>query len=352
MIAELLIHYRQWCLSQDSTATLTDIVLREQALLDQPDYLVSDVIGHGEFDWDFRCLNDGFLQLVLPYMVQSSGSAPLFLSVLRNLKASSPTNEQAIVLVEFGHFAALINDYYSFHEDLVADRVSPRRVSLLTQLRYAGQYLSNYPRYLLVRDRFQLGDQQQIDLHQALAGVVVTYGISRGVTLKWIERKYQSVSRDQYLQNGINSIHSYVILPVVLAMVLAGVDRKTISEVRLALSYLALAMKLALERAALTGDVISRLSAAARTTATALSFPGLPFVDQQRSFDVAPSLDNLFSVAQESLLPNADEVINNYNKEIRVFLKLFEQQLAHSGILKKWGAELASTLASRGNIDA
>ncbi len=352
MIAELLIHYRHWCLSQDSTATLADIVLREQALLDQPDYLVSDVIGRGEFDWDFRCLNDGFLQLVLPYMEQSSGSAPLFLSVLSDLKASSPTNEQAILLVEFGHFAALINDYYSFHEDLVADDVSPGRVSLLTQLRYAGQYLSNYPRYLLVRNRFQLGDRQQIDLHQALAGVVVTYGISRGVTLKWIERKYESVSREQYLQNGINAVHSYVILPVVLAMVLAGVDKKTINEVRGALGYLALAMKLAMERATLTGDGISKLSAAARTTATALSFPGLPFVDQRRPFDVAPSMDDLFNAAQESLLPNADEVINNYNKEIRVFLTLFEQQLTHGSILKRWGAELASTLANGGSIDA
>lgn len=314
MISELLSPYCRWCESQSTTAALRQIIANELALLDDSDYLVREVIGTGEFEWDFRCLDDGFLALVRPYLSQSSGSLPLFQSALQELGADTSENRLACLLIEFGHYATLINDYYTFHPDLAGGAVDAKRTSLLTQLRYAGQYLSMYPRYLLVSDKFSLSDPQQINLHEALAGSVVIQGASRGVALKWSFSADRPKSRDHYLQNCINTIHSYVVFPVVLAFILANVDRETISEIRVAIGYLALAMKLSIERE-LLGGLPSNLSDAARTTA--------------------------------SLLSSSNHAGIDYDRVIDDCLSTLTQNLSRIGLLNEWGEGLALALSKR-----
>lgn len=313
MISKLLRPYRLWCETQSITAELRQIIEHERRLLDDPDYLLSDVIGKGEFDWDFRCLDHGFLALVNPYFAQQSGTLPLFLSVLRELKADTNQNKRACLFVEFGHYATLINDYYTFHPNLSAASIDRRQVSRLTQLRYAGQYLSMYPRYLLVSDYFCLSNEQQIDLHEALAGSVVVQGASRGVILKWSGSQKHPGSQEQYLQNCINTIHSYVVFPVLLASILSGVDRQSSGALRAALGHLALAMKLAIERESLMRGGSLDVSDAAQSTATILSRQGLP------------------GAAYEEIIEES--------------LDTFKRKLRDLGLLAQWGKSLALALA-------
>ena len=324
MISELLSPYRNWCQNQSNTTELQQIIELEISRLGDTDYLQRKVIGKGEFDWDFRCLNEGFLKLVKPYLAQSSGVLALFLSVLQELGADTDRNREACLFIEFGHFATLINDHYIFHPDLTDDLIAPRRVSLLTQLRYAGQYLSMYPRYLLVSDRFTLSDRQQIDLHEALAGSVVVQGASRGVILKWSESKATPPSSEQYLQNCINTIHSYVAFPVILAAITAGLERNAAGILRVALGHLALAMKLAIERNSLYqhGSVTERSSP--RSTVDLLSFPGL-----------------------HALSKNKGAETELYDDIISESLDVFLQHLRELDLLESWGENLANSLSVR-----
>jgi hypothetical protein len=289
--------------------------------MNDPEYLQSDVIGTGEFDWDFRCLDEGFLALVGPYLEQHSGVSPLFLSVLRELGADTDQYRDACLFIEFGHFATLINDYYMFHPDLTAEGIAPRRVSLLTQLRYAGQYLSMYPRYLLVSNRFDLSDRQQIDLHEALAGSVVVQGASRGVIHKRSGADAKTQSREWYLQYCINTIHSYVVFPVVLAAILAGLDRNATGTLRVALGHLALAMKLAIERNSVAHDGPLNERSNPRSTADILSLPGFHALNSRHG--------------------TGSEI---YDSVIAEHLDAFLQNLGPVTALKSWGEDLASTL--------
>lgn len=322
MILEQLSQYRHWCSEQAGTNSLDAIVQREHALLHEADYLVSAVIGMAEFEWDFRCLDEGLMQLVSPFMGQPSGVTALFASALTELDAVSERNRQGVLFVEFGHYATLINDHYTFHPEFSSADVSPRKSSLLTQLRYAGQYLSNYPRYRLVNDDFALSDRQQVDLHDALAGVAVIQGMSRGVLLSWMQRQFVAVMREHYQQNAINLIHSYVAFPVIVALILAGVERERVKVVRQALAHLALAVKLALEQASLQ-ESTATLPPPVQTTAGILAFPGFARAAGEEHLDAAGEL---------------------YDVTISSSLQQFEEILNRSGVLCDWGAGLATAV--------
>jgi hypothetical protein len=323
MICELLSPYRNWCEEQSNTAELRQITERELSRMNDSDYLQSDVIGTGEFEWDFRCLDEGFQALVGPFLKQHSGVSPLFLSVLRELGADTEQSRDACLFIEYGHFATLINDYYMFHPDLTAKGIGPRRVSLLTQLRYAGQYLSMYPRYLLVSNRFDLSDRQQIDLHEALAGSVVVQGASRGVILKGSVSEEGPQSHDRYLQYCINTIHSYIVFPVVLAAILAGLDRSQTGTLRVALGHLALAVKLAIERNSISQDGPLSKRSDPRSTADILLSPGFHALNSRRG-----SVEEIY-----------DPVITeNYDA--------FLQTLSPIAVLEPWARTLTSALRS------
>ena len=354
MILEQLSRYRSWCSEQTGTDSLSAIVQREQSFLHQPDYLVRDVIGKGEFDWDFRCLDEGLMQLVNPFLVHPSGVAALFSSALAELAAVSDSNERGVLFIEFGHYATLINDHYTFHPEFSTSEISPKRSSLLTQLRYAGQYLSNYPRYRLVNDDFSLPDRQQIDLHDALAGVAVIQGMSRGVLLTWMKRRFDSLTAEQYQQNAINLMHNYIAFPVVIALILAGVDRREVQSARKSLAYLSLAMKLALERSLIAGTDVATTSST-QATASVLSFPGFAFIDDQRCFDIAPNtgatsatLAEFVASALVAAAKNRIEILEIYDEQIAEFLKHFAVDIDRSKVLKNWGAELAVALQQEG----
>ena len=355
MILEQLSEYRSWCSEQAGTDSLSAIVRREQALLHQPDYLVNDVIGMGEFDWDFRCLDEGLMQLVSPYLAEPSGVAAIFSSALTALDAVTEANERGMLFVEFGHYATLINDHYTFHREFSAIDISPRKSSLLTQLRYAGQYLSNYPRYQMVNDEFSLPDRQQIDLHDALAGAAVIQGMSRGVLLTWMKRRFASLTREQYQQNAINLVHNYIAFPVVIALILAGVERRDVKSARKSLAYLSLAIKLSLERSAIASAGETKTTAPAQATESVLSFPGFSFIDDHKCFDIVPAtgaasvtLAEFVESAQAAATRNRARILEFYDEHIAAVLALFALDLDRSRILKNWGSGLAAALQQRG----
>ena len=257
----------------------------EAAALMNPDYLVSTVIGQGEFDWDFNSLGEGFIKLVGPFMAEPSWTSVLFLQALREFDGDASRHLRAIVFLEYAYYSSLINDFYNFNALFTESEPDRWACSRLTQLRYAGQYLSKYPAYLLINNTFGVNEDVQSAIHQWLANVYVTLGIGRGVLMKWSHRLYESVTLEAYLQNSINGLCLYVIFPVVLAAIFAGIPESDRRRLKEALNHLTLAVKLGLEQrlygSAIEPDVPRELSGSWVAAAT----EGTAFILQELCLD-------------------------------------------------------------------
>jgi len=155
---------------------------------------------------------------------------------------------QAVILLEYSYYASLINDYYTFHPLFTVPEPDLRQCSRLTQVRYAGQYLQMYPRYLLIRNVFGVDDPALFNLHRLLTQISIAAGTSRGVLLKWAQAGFRGLSVEAYLQNSINALAHYILFPVLLACVFAGVGDDAMAAVRKGFSMFSLAAKLRFER--------------------------------------------------------------------------------------------------------
>lgn len=347
VIAGLHELFGKWCAQQPHTDDSDAILAREQGLLTDPDYLVSDVLGKAEFDWDFRCLGEGFMDLVCPYVAQPSGVTALFNSSLDALGAYSGNNPSAVLLVEFGHYAALVNDFYTFHPLFLEDEVPPREASRLTQLRYAGQFLNNYPRYLLVQDRFGLSDKQQSLLHENFAGITVSLGMSRGALLRWLASGFGQVTPEQHLQNAVGSIENYVTAPVTAALILAGEDSANLARARRALQFLCLAIKLQIERDALANG--PSFNDASRATGTILALPGLAITGGAlRYAGTSASLYDCYDACRSAAPETEALAMDPYDGHVGKWLSRFHDEIRAVESLREWGEHLAGALASAG----
>src|SRR5688572_22312667 len=94
-------------------ATISETLLEENRRILSEEHLESEVIGKGEFPWDFRCLKPGFWDLVSPFMRQASGSSHLLLLALDELGLSKAERLSLIPIIEYSHYASLVNDHYN-----------------------------------------------------------------------------------------------------------------------------------------------------------------------------------------------------------------------------------------------
>jgi len=341
MLNHLIEGFDSVFLEDPERSAVQGCLAQEAAALMDPEYLVSSVIGEGEFDWDFDSLDDGFMKLVGPYMAEPSWTSVLFLQSLREFGGDAQRDLRAIVFLEYAYYSSLINDFYNFHERFTEFEPDRWACSRLTQLRYAGQYLSKYPAYLLINNAFGVNQDTQSAIHQWLANVYVTLGMGRGVMVKWAHRLYDGVKLEAYLQNAINGMCLYVLFPVVLAAIFAGVadeDRRVLKQ---ALNHLTLAIKLKLEHrlyGATAGETVpSELSG----SWTAASTEGTAFLLQELCLDPGPFAgsrfpdvravgDGISNVVHTRSDPAVGERIGQM---VREHFSRFEQVVSERGML-------------------
>jgi len=240
------------CLADDSrriTRRLDD----EKTRLMDPEHLRSEVIGEARWCWDFESLDEGFMQLVAPFMAREAGSSHLYLHALRAFGDFREEHEHVIILLEYLHYASLIEDYYNFNEVFAAPEPDPRVCARLTQIKFAGQYLTLYPRYLLIRNALAADERTLIRAHRWLKNTYIAWGISRGVLLKWLAVRFRGVQSDHYAQNAVNALCTYLLSPIVMGAIIAGLDEETVARLKEAISWLTLSVKLRCERRVLQG---------------------------------------------------------------------------------------------------
>ena len=226
----------------------------ENERLLNPGHLESLVIGQGDFEWDFRCLKPGFWNLVSPFMQHPSGSSHILLLALEELGVTEERRTSLIPIIEYSHFFSLVNDYYSLHPALNQSKPDRFVAAKLTQLKYAAQFLAVYPKYLVLRNLMGADLETRNRLHTAMFQFAVILGASRSLFLDWARRSYADITTANYHQCAVYTLSGYLLGPVILACILAGVSEKETRQIKTAFSWLTIVAKLELERRVVSGE--------------------------------------------------------------------------------------------------
>jgi hypothetical protein len=232
----------------DDKAVIDRCLYDEFKCLSDFEHLENNVINKADFQWDYNAIGEGFIELVTPFMKKQSYIANLFLHALRDLDNYRPEYIKAIIILEYTHYASLINDFYNFHEEFTKVNQDPRKCSKLTQLRYAAQYLNNYPRYLLIKNKFGVDDETIFNLHRWILNNHIILGISRGLFVKWSHSYFNNLTVDNYFQNSINGLCIDILYPVIMASIFSKVPSDKMHSLKKAFSYLTLVTKLRCEK--------------------------------------------------------------------------------------------------------
>lgn len=267
------------CLAEDAD-TIQRRLHDEKARLMDPGHLQREVIGEPRWAWDFEALDEGFLQLAGPFMEREAGLSHLYLQTLREFGDFQPEHEHVIILLEYAHYASLIEDYYNFNEAFAEPVLDPRRCSRLTQVKFAGQYLTLYPSYLLIRNMIRADERTLIRMHRWRKNMFITCGISRGVLLKWLGARFGDVQKDHYFQNSINAACMYFLSPIVMGAIVAGQTEDTVRQLKEAVSWLTLSVKLRCERRAILGQLDPALGPHHEKALLPLTLPGTLFLQK------------------------------------------------------------------------
>ena len=255
MIDLLIENYEAQFVSTADRETVDACLAAERAALTDTRHLEDKVIGPADFEWDYTVLIEGFMTFVDPFMERTSGAMYLFLHALRELGEVRPEHIKAVILLEYPYFASLINDFFNFHHAFTREETDSRETSKLTQLRYAGQYLSKYPGYVLIRNELGVDQETLHRLHKLFAQTYVTLGIARGQFMKWCHAGFRGVGLHPYFQNAISGLCNYMWLPVVMAADFAGLPESSLKQVKRALGHLTLYAKLHCEHRLLRGEL-------------------------------------------------------------------------------------------------
>ncbi len=269
----------QVCLAEDAQR-IRSRLHDEKARLMDPGHLQREVIGEPRWAWDFESLEEGFLQLVGPFMEREAGTSHLYLQALREFGDFRPEHEHVIILLEYSHYASLIEDYYNFNETFAEPELDPRRCSRLTQVKFAGQYLTLYPRHLIIRNTLKADELTLIRTHRWLKNTYITWGISRGVLLKWLGARFRDVQRDHYFQNSINALCTYFLSPIIMGAIMAGQAEETVRQLKEAVSWLTLSVKLRCERRAILGQLAPALGPYHQKALLPITLPGTLFLQK------------------------------------------------------------------------
>jgi len=258
---------------------------REWDRINDASHLEQMVIGKAEFEWDFRVLKEGFEGLIHPFSQDPSHVPILFLHCLRDLGCSKDEYKHALIFLEYCHYIIGINDYFNFQRVFTQDTINLEECSRLTQIKYAGQFITTYPSYLFINNLLDVSVETNNKLHQLVFNITAALGISRGVLAKWTHRRFADVTVEMYSQNAINSLSHFLIFPVILAATLARVPDNDILLLKKAFSHLTLFAKLRLERAISQSDLEVDISPSYMNSYRILTFPGVPFISNNLTLE-------------------------------------------------------------------
>lgn len=315
---------------------------QEWARLNDPDYLEKMVIGTPLLQWDFRVLDQGFSDLILPFTQSNSFIPVLFLHALRDLGCDNAKAKQAMIILEYAYYIAAVNDYFNFQQVFTQKERNLKEYARLTQIKYAGQYIATYPYYLLIKNVFEIGDETNNKIHKLLSDIIAATGISRGVMVKWSHRHFKDVNADMYCQNAINSLSNFFICPVVLAAIFADVPAVDLMSLKRAFSHLTLFAKLRAERKICSGTLKPDVPPVYMDSLKVLTFPGLPYINSGVDLDwrevageTTPHIPSMYDLILKTLTTSlpADGLKATMAREEQSFAA-FLLEMEQTGLLK------------------
>ena len=320
---------------------ITGCLRTELQNLADTSHLEKNVVSEPLFEWDYRAIDDGFLHLMEPFMRSESHIPLLFCSILRDLGCAPEKYLKASLLLEYSYYAIGVIDYFNFHDVFTKSEQNLLKYSELTQVRYAAQYLIQYPRYLVIQNAFNLDHTANIELHKLYANVGVTTGIGRGVFIKWANKHFKEVSKEYYFQNNINVLNNFFIFPAVLAGIIAGVDPVNMERLKKAFSALTLVAKLRLERKLYQDQTLPAVDEMFRDLNLLVTFPGVALIQGELKIDSSlfqdmkyPSITKMYTQLCDSMTNSSMEksIATIEDMEHQCF-QIFLEEIEKTGLL-------------------
>jgi len=333
----------QFCLAEDAQRIRSRLQDEKTRLMD-PGHLQREVIGDPRWAWDFESLDEGFLQLVGPFMEREAGISHLYLQGLREFGDFRPEHEHVIILLEYLHYSSLIEDYYNFNETFAKPELDPRRCSRLTQVKFAGQYMAVYPYHLIIRNTLKADERTLIRVHRWLKNTCIRWGSSRGVLLKWLGTRFSGVQRDHYFQNSINAVCTYFLFPIITGAIMAGQTEDTVRQLKEAVSWLTLSVKLRCERRAILGQLDPALGPHHEKALLPITLPGTLFLQKGLSFQDSGDCQATMAAVHEEMLAQVQsglaqtDLAELEEQERRFFTEFSDRMLkigCASGLVKR-----------------
>ncbi len=270
---------------RDDEQAVLDCLAKEKQKLSDIEHLERNVIGKALLEWDYRAIDDGFLNLMDRFMKSQSYTPLLFISVLRELGCDPARYIKASMLLEYSYYAICVIDYFDFHKVFTEKERNLLKYAELTQDRYAAQYLIQYPRYMVINNTFELGARQNIELHKHYAAVGVTTGTGRGVFLKWANSYFKGIKKEKYYQNCVHLLNNFFLFPVTLAAIFAKVSDEDRQRLENGFSALTVFAKLRLEKRVYLGEKVETEDDACSDLMQLLTFPGMALVTGELEID-------------------------------------------------------------------
>ncbi len=262
--------------------------------LADPAFLEKDVIGEPLFAWDYRAIDEGCLDLMKPFMQSHSYTPLFFCSVLRDLGCDPEKYSKASLLLEYSYYALGVIDYFDFHKVFTSHKNDLKSFAELTQLRYAAQYLIQYPRYLVIQNAFELTKAENIALHKLYATMGVTTGCGRGVFQKWANNCFKDMSEARYFQNCIHTLNNFLIFPVMTAAIFAKVSEADKNNLQDGFAALTLFSKLRLEKQIYLKQTDFKVEEGYSELFSLLNFPGMALLHDKIEIDGSQFKDNKY----------------------------------------------------------
>lgn len=319
----------------------------ELTRLADPRHLVEHVLRPTEFDWDFEPIGPGFLDLATPFMARPSGSAALFHAMLEEYGIESTGARHAVVLLEYVHFATRMSDHFDYHDAFAEATPDAATAERLVQLRYAAQWLNNYPRWLITSNQLEATPAARIHMHRWGHQSFTSTGVARSCFVSFAHRGFRGVTRDNWLAIAPGLLCELVISPAVMATVLANRGEAELAVVKRAFSHLAVALKARLERRN-SIDGFSAPEAPESDAALPWNFPGVAVIAAAPNLELSALSGSRFPriAATVTALANAPGVATQASIEHARALELehasiFASTLQSAGILPRAAVELS-----------
>ena len=314
----------------------------ELKLLADVDHLEANVIGKPLYQWDYRAIDEGLLDLMKPFMVSASDIPVFFMHLLDDLGCDPGLYEKASILLEYTYYATGVIDLFNFHDVFTRKETDLLKYSELTQLRYAVQYLMQYPRYLIMNDEFNLDDRTNIALHRLYANVSVAMGTGRGVFLKWSNEYYSNLAEAHYFQNAVDNLNNYLVCPAVLAGCFANVSYEVLSRFKKGFAALTLFAKLRQEKNICKTKKIPVVDDPYTDTSILLTFPGMALLTEPLEIDQHqfshlkfPFVPRMHQDLLEMMVDRSmDQTIERIENMERKYFKIFLDEIEQTGLLE------------------